>query len=160
MIGMLVENGFSNEEVTYSPELVKKAESGDTDAQNKLGFCYSAGEGVPKDEEEAVRWYTRAAQQGYAKAQYNLGLCYFSGNGVAREPYEAVKLWKMSAEQGFAEAQYRLGHFHKSGIELCVNDKDYWKYATKTGEKGKINVKSPFCDVPTRGGELPPTTFP
>ena len=35
--------------------------------------CTTTGEGVLKDEAEAVRWYRLAADQGHAAAQFNLG---------------------------------------------------------------------------------------
>ncbi len=37
---------------------------------------YENGEGVAKDDKQAVYWYRKAADQGYASAQYNLGLMY------------------------------------------------------------------------------------
>ena len=41
-----------------------EAEKGDADAQNELGFAYANGEGVVKNEAEAVKWYRKAADQG------------------------------------------------------------------------------------------------
>jgi TPR repeat protein len=41
--------------------------------QCSLGWCYDTGSGVPKDEQEGVRWYTLAASQGYSMAISNLG---------------------------------------------------------------------------------------
>jgi len=41
-------------------------------AQFNLGLMYDFGEGVPEDDEEAVRWYREAAEQGNAAAQVNL----------------------------------------------------------------------------------------
>ncbi|MCD7798298.1 MAG: SEL1-like repeat protein, partial [Akkermansiaceae bacterium] len=40
---------------------LRKAEQGDAEAQYELGVCYFKGEGVEKDEKEAVRWYRKAA---------------------------------------------------------------------------------------------------
>ncbi len=45
-------------------------------AQYNLGICYANGQGVTKDEAEAVKWYRKAAEQNHAMAQYNLGVCY------------------------------------------------------------------------------------
>ena len=55
----------------------KAAEQGDADAQYNLGYSYSNGEGVEKDEEEAVKWYRKAAEQGYEKAKKILFERYF-----------------------------------------------------------------------------------
>ena len=50
---------------------------------------YEHGEGVPKDEAEAVKWYRLAAEQGLAMAQFNLGITYASGRGVIEDEAEA-----------------------------------------------------------------------
>ncbi len=44
---------------------------------------------MPKDYEEAVKWFRKAAEQGHAGAQYHLGICYYKGKGVARDFVEA-----------------------------------------------------------------------
>jgi len=35
---------------------------------------YDSGKGVPKDYEEVVKWFRRAAEQGHSKAQNNIGV--------------------------------------------------------------------------------------
>jgi TPR repeat protein len=61
-------------------DLRAKAEKGDADAQGILGSTYNFGQGVDKDQAEAVKWFRKAAEQGEEDAQYNLGVCY--GKGV------------------------------------------------------------------------------
>ena len=56
-----------------------KAEKGDAKAQTLLGIFYQDGDGVPKDDAEAVKWYRKAADQGHALAQYFLGYKYQYG---------------------------------------------------------------------------------
>ena len=48
--------------------LKQLAEQGIASAQLNLGNMYQRGEGVRKDDEEAVRWYRLEADQGYADA--------------------------------------------------------------------------------------------
>jgi len=50
------------------------AGQGHAPAQNNLGAMYAKGEGVPRDDAEAVTWFRRAAEQGDARAQVKLGL--------------------------------------------------------------------------------------
>ena len=92
----------------YSPELVKRAEAGDAKAQFTLGGFYSSGEGVAKDDKEAVKGWTKSAEQGNAWAQCNLGGCYVKGIGVTQDHKEAVKWCMKSAEQGFPPAKESL----------------------------------------------------
>ena len=68
-----------------------QAEQGDASAQYHLGVRYSNGEGVLKDEAEAVRWYRLSADQGNASAQNNLGVSYANGEGVLKDEAEAVR---------------------------------------------------------------------
>jgi TPR repeat protein len=62
---------------TYSDELLKKAESGDSTAQRHLGSCYYRGLGIKKDITKAIELWEKSALQGDIKAQSNLGTLYF-----------------------------------------------------------------------------------
>ena len=44
----------------------KAADQGDAAAQFRLGLAYRTGRGVEKSDEEAARWYQKAADQGHA----------------------------------------------------------------------------------------------
>ena len=85
------------------------AEQGDAGAQSRLAARYYFGDGVAKDEAEAVRWNRLAAEQGRAAAQYNLGSRHFKGQGVLKDEAEAVRWYRLAAEQGDAAAQHNLG---------------------------------------------------
>jgi uncharacterized protein len=60
-------------------DLRSRAEKGDAQAQSALGDSYHKGDGVPKDDAEAVRWWTKAAEQGDIGGEINLGLAYHFG---------------------------------------------------------------------------------
>ena len=47
-----------NEDIDLVKEL---AEKGDAVAQTSIGFMYANGQGVERDEKEAVKWYRKAA---------------------------------------------------------------------------------------------------
>ena len=46
----------------------KSADKGYAEAQFNLGKCYLFGNGVPKDSDEAAKWFQKAALQGHIKA--------------------------------------------------------------------------------------------
>ena len=50
-------------------DLLEKAMSGDAESQYQLALCYRNGEGVEQSNEEAVKWYRKAAEQGDSDAQ-------------------------------------------------------------------------------------------
>ncbi len=91
------------------------AEQGEAESQLALGLMYSTGEGVPQDDQEAVRWFRQAAGQGIGEAQYILGSMYLQGLGVVQDYGEAAQWYRRAAEQGNAAAQYNLGEMYALG---------------------------------------------
>ena len=67
---------------TEIEQLRLDAKQGDASAQFRLGLRYTIGNGVPQDDQEAVRWYRLAAEQGHVAAQSSLGSKYAMGRGV------------------------------------------------------------------------------
>ncbi len=84
------------------------AEEGNLFAQFNLGLMYEKGDGVPKDEQEAARWYFKSASQGHPGAQLNLGAMYDEGRGVPENNDEAAKWYHKATEQGDQAAKMNL----------------------------------------------------
>ena len=85
-----------------------RAESGNAQAQYELGQIYATGDGVPRNDELALKWLRPAATQGHTGAQYNLGLMYKDGRGTERNFVEAYKWLNLSAARGNPNAEVRL----------------------------------------------------
>ena len=77
--------------------LIEKAEGGDAVAQWRVGLKYAKGEGVLKDDKEAVKWYRKAADQGLSNAQVKLGYAYENGEGVLKDYVKAYAWYSLSA---------------------------------------------------------------
>ncbi len=75
------------------------AEQGNAQAQIKLGWMYEKGQGVPQNDQEAVKWYRKAAQQGNAEAQSSLGAMYFEGKGVPQDNVRAYIWFDLAVQQ-------------------------------------------------------------
>jgi hypothetical protein len=75
------------------------AARGDAGAQYQMGVRYDEGEGVLKDDAQAVQWFQRAADQGNVDAQAHLGAYYWAGRGVPRDLSKAY-MWSMIAVAG------------------------------------------------------------
>jgi uncharacterized protein len=114
--------------------LLPLAESGDAEAQYRLGQLRYEGADIPVD--VAYAWLERAAKQnhpdalfhwasycgpsesaliikaeelGSIGAQYFLGVCYATGDsGYPKNESEAIKWYAMAARTGDPEAQYNL----------------------------------------------------
>jgi hypothetical protein len=91
------------------------AEQGDAEAQFHLGDMYDNGQGVPRNDAEAIKWYRKAAEQGDAVAQFNLGIMYTKGEGVPQNDGEAAHWYRRAADQGLAGAQFNLGMMYAEG---------------------------------------------
>ena len=81
-------------------EVLRLAEQGDLITQFELGAMYRDGDGVPQNNVEAVKWFSKAAEQGHADAQVNVAIMYQYGMGVPQNDAEAVKWLRKAAEQG------------------------------------------------------------
>jgi len=102
--------------ITALRELRPLAEQGDAAAQSELGVMYNNGQGVPRDDAKAFKWFSKAAEQGDDDGQYNLGVMYNNGQGVQQSYAEAIKWFRKAAEQGYVHGQYRLGVMYENGL--------------------------------------------
>ncbi len=97
---------------------LKAAEGGDTRAQYELGRYLEEGEGVPRDQDEAMKWYRRSALGGYAPAQFILGFFHQRGHQLEYDHGEVVGWYGKAADQGYAKAQYNLGCYYSHGEQV------------------------------------------
>ena len=75
----------------------KRAEAGDPAAQRALGFRYSQGVDVEKDEKKAFEWTKKAALQDDAKAMLNLANDFANGSGTETNATAAVAWYRKAA---------------------------------------------------------------
>jgi TPR repeat protein len=130
-------------------QLKQMADKGDPAAANTVGLRYATGEGVPLDEGEAVRWFTKAAEAGYVPAQSKLGSIYFSGRGVPQDSNRAY-FWMVVARLSGDDASKTLAPFVRArltraqitSIEL---EADRWLQQHQTNSKpaaGQLRARS------------------
>jgi hypothetical protein len=120
----------------YSPELKEKAESGDAEAQYKLGRCYYFGCGITKNQEEAFQWYMKSAQKGNSFGQAAVGASYAGGLGIEKNENAAFEWMKKSAEQGNTEAEYALGVFYYNAKGTKKDEIEANKWLQKAADNG------------------------
>ena len=120
----------------------RSAEQGYVIAQYTLGTCYAIGQGILKDYEKAVYWYTKSAEQGNADAQNKLGICYLTGQGILKDYEKAAYWFTKSAKQGNAYGQNNLGACYDVGWGVL---KDYRKavhWYTQSAKQGSETAKN------------------
>ena len=89
--------------------LREAAEQGNSSAQFNLGLMYYNGEGVPKDDSEAIRWYRLAAENGDSEAQINLGKCMLTAKAFPRMTLRRCTGFAWLPRMENADAPYYLG---------------------------------------------------
>jgi TPR repeat protein len=72
---------------------------------HNVGYLYSHGKGVRRDQVAAVAWFRKAAERGFGPAMTVMGECYDQGLGVAVDR-EAARMWyRKAAAAGDAAAR-------------------------------------------------------
>ena len=71
----------------------------DAEAQYQLGGLYRAGQGVPRDREEALRLITAAAGQGHARAREVLARPWAGGATGDERPAERLRQAAQSGDE-------------------------------------------------------------
>ena len=100
---------------TAAREYRAAAEQGHAQAALSLGGLYAYGDGVTKDEREALRWYHRAADLGSKNAYLVLGVAHESGAGTPRNHGKAFEWYLRGAEAGDAGAQTFVAEMYEDG---------------------------------------------
>ena len=86
-------------------ETMSLAIQGHPDSQTKLGLMYSKGDGIPKNDVEAVKWFRKAAEQGDGPAQGFLSIKYQQGKGVPQDYIKSYVWASMMKMQGSLKEQ-------------------------------------------------------
>ncbi len=123
--------------------------------QLHIGNIYAGGLGIPKNDEEAVKWFRKAADQGNARAQNNLGAMFQDGRGVPKNDEEAVKWLRKAADQGSALAQNNLGYSYASGQGVSKNDEEAVKWYRMAADQGNAFAQNNLGAMYENGRGVP-----
>jgi hypothetical protein len=86
------------------------------------------GQGVSKNEAEAVRLYRLAAERGHAGGQTQLGLAYQLGEGIREDWAEAHKWCALAAAQQYALGLLCVGRQYQFGLGVMQNRETAIRY--------------------------------
>ncbi len=114
----------------------ERAQRGDAEALNALGNAYALGQGVPRDDGEALRHYEAAAALNHAPACFNLGLIYELGRGVPRNEAEAVNWYRRAAAQNHPRAAYHLAVMLEDGRGVARDEAGAARHYRIAAEQG------------------------
>ena len=113
---------------TPNTELRMVYEKPNAQALYELAMKHIYGDGVPEDNELAVKLLTQVHEMGHVEATYNLGICYHYGYGTAVDLAKAYELYLESANGGYGKGIELVGRFYNRGIYVERDRKqaDYW----------------------------------
>ena len=115
---------------------------GHTFEQNELGMASMLVIGPEYSENEALKWFERAAEGGYAPAQVNLAVMYLNGWGIPMN-YAAALLWlHAAADQGFPRAYYNLGVLFLNGQGVRQDYAEAFRWFQKGAEANDTNAQT------------------
>lgn len=125
---------FNEEAVAY---LRKAAEQGDANGQYGLGVMYLAGEGVKRDVNEALLWFTRAAEKNQVDAIKGAAQIHLNAlaQAVPKEPAPAaMDMVRRAAQNNYLPAidalvkAYRGGDY---GLAVDAKQAEVWEAKAK-----------------------------
>jgi tetratricopeptide (TPR) repeat protein len=114
----------------------RAADQGHAEAAFHLGVAYSEGQGVEKDEKEALRWLRQAAANGDGKAMFRLGFTYLRGQGVEKDEKQAAQWIRKAAGKGHRGAMTILGLMHEGGTGVEADRAEALKWYKKAAALG------------------------
>lgn len=113
------------------------AEKGLAPAQAAYGRLLDSGQGVDRDEKEALKWYRMAAEGGDVVGAYQYGSALLRGaEGTEKDPAEAARWFQSAAGQNVGVAQLALGLLYADGNGVAKDQNaaaDWFKKASDAG---------------------------
>jgi uncharacterized protein len=82
-----------------------------------------------QQDEDAVKWFKKAAEQGNAAGEYGLGLMYGKGEGVKQDNAKALEYVTRAAEKDYADAVFALAATYTKGgfgVEPNLEKGEFW----------------------------------
>ena len=131
--------------------LVKRANSGDPDAQHELGIRYLTGNGFAHDTARAALWIRKAAEQDLVPARYNYGILLNNGLGVGWNPFEAFKNFRFAAEHGLAEGDDAYGLLLTDNLTVPRNYPEAYRWINMAADSGYKPAAEVLAEFKTRG---------
>ena len=94
----------------------------------ELAMKHIYGDGVPEDNDLAVKLLTKAHDMGHVEAAYNLGICYHYGHGTSIDLARAFELYLESANAGYGKGMVLIGRFYNRGSYVAQDRRqaEYW----------------------------------
>ena len=133
------------------PALREAALAGDTSAAYEVAVRFADGTLVPANNEEAARWFERAAKKGFAPAQFRLGALYEKGVGVKKNLAAARDLYRAAADKGHGKAMHNLAVLYAEGVDGAADYRTAAQWFRKAADHGIVDSQYNLAILYARG---------
>ncbi len=121
------------------------------DAAMTLAKIYVTGFHVPRNPQEAKRWYLKADEFGFVPASHVVGQIYENGYAGEKNLPKAVTYFKKAGIVGYAPSEYELGVIYYNGGEGVAEDRkaaaDWLYHAAKRGNANALYALGRMYDL-------------
>lgn len=132
-------------------ETLAKAKAGDVEAMVNTGTNYEFGLNVRADEDEALKWFKKAAARGSTMGMNAAGEIY-----AKRKDWEESFQWySKAADLNDALAIFRLGIMHKQGWHVAKNQEKAVELIEKAAKMGHPAAMHFLAILLSKGEGLP-----
>jgi hypothetical protein len=114
--------------------------------------CYSKGEDVEKNIDEAFKWGCNAAELGHVIAQNEMAHIYKWGIGIERNNVKAAEWYQKAAYQGNAKAQYELAKMYSKGSGVVKDNVKAEGWYQKAAYQGDAKAQYQLAKMYSKGG--------
>lgn len=124
----------------------------------KVAEIYAAGNELPKDSAEALKWYRKAADAGDARSAVTVaGLLLGPGRALTQDEYaEARRRCEDAANQKYAPGAYCVAVIHKRGLGMAKDPVESAKWFARTAELGDSRAAFELGEAYWKGDGVKP----
>lgn len=127
------------------------ADKGDSIAQCEIGKMFDLAREAPKDNQQAILWFGKAAAAGNAEAQHALGWMFYDTQGMTKKLGEAAAWFRKSADLGYAPAQYDLAWMYLAGEGVAKSVSFAAEWMQKSAQQGETRAQYTYGLMCARG---------
>lgn len=121
-------------------------------ACRRLAECYDKGDGVAKDQRQAMSWYQAGAMNGDVECNLEVGDRFADGRAGYQDPFGPQRWYERAANSGSAEGAYRAGLAYARSGALFKGKAEQW--LKKAQEMGHPKAESALRDL--KSGTIKP----
>jgi TPR repeat protein len=111
--------------------------AGSAIAAYEVGYLYENGDGVARDDGEALRWFQYGAARGSRECEMALGARYEAGGPGQPENFEAaLPYYRSAASKGYPDASYAVARMYEYGLGVPLDLKQAVAWYAQAARQG------------------------